>query len=74
MLTIFDVDSLGSNEAKQVLILGALGSLDALVDTVPQFISPYTVSLLEQALHPALQEGSPDSDGIGRRVSKTVFL
>ncbi|TPX64024.1 hypothetical protein SpCBS45565_g06206 [Spizellomyces sp. 'palustris'] len=56
-----------ASDAKQLVILGALGSLHALVDTVPQFISPYVLPLLEQALHPALQ-GTAEQDGFSSRA------
>ncbi|KND01979.1 uncharacterized protein SPPG_02486, partial [Spizellomyces punctatus DAOM BR117] len=56
-----------ASDAKQLVILGALGSLHALVDTVPQFISPYVLPLLEQALHPALQ-GTAEQEGFSSRA------
>lgn len=54
-------------DSRQLVILGALGALDALIDVVPQFISPYTIPILEQALQPDLV-GSDERDNVARRV------
>ncbi|TPX61884.1 hypothetical protein PhCBS80983_g00809 [Powellomyces hirtus] len=56
-----------TSETKMLVILGSLGSLDALVDTVPQFISPYVLPILQEALHPTLLQSG--TEGVGRRAA-----
>ncbi|KAI8823046.1 uncharacterized protein EV422DRAFT_585585 [Fimicolochytrium jonesii] len=55
-------------EAKQLMVLGSLGSLDALVDTVPQFVSPYVYTILELGFRVALVNAK--NGGVQDRVSE----
>ncbi|KAJ3017747.1 HEAT repeat-containing protein 1 [Thoreauomyces humboldtii] len=57
-----------TSDTKQLVILGCLGSLDALIDTVAQFVSPYVLPILEQALHPSLLETG--EQGVSRRAAE----
>ncbi|KAJ3173673.1 HEAT repeat-containing protein 1 [Geranomyces variabilis] len=58
----------GASESRVLVILGSLGSLDALVDTVPQFVSPYVLPIIQEALHPSLL-ATGGEHGVGRRAA-----
>ncbi|KAJ3185328.1 HEAT repeat-containing protein 1 [Gaertneriomyces sp. JEL0708] len=60
--------------AGDLVILGALGSLDALVGTIPQFFSPYVQSVLNLALHPDLQSTQTRETAGERAVEKNSDL
>ncbi|KAJ3161658.1 HEAT repeat-containing protein 1 [Geranomyces michiganensis] len=65
----------GASETRMLVILGSLGSLDALVDTVPQFISPYVLPIIQEALHPSLlATGSEQSVGQRAAVKSSELL
>ncbi|KAJ3184550.1 HEAT repeat-containing protein 1 [Geranomyces variabilis] len=58
----------GASETRMLVILGSLGSLDALVDTVPQFVSPYVLPIIQEALHPSLL-ATGGEQGVGRKAA-----
>ncbi|KAJ3046926.1 HEAT repeat-containing protein 1, partial [Rhizophlyctis rosea] len=63
-----------SAETKDSVLLAALASLDAVVDTLPQFVSPYIPTIVELTLHPSLQR-LPDATGaVTRTVEKSNDL
>ncbi|KAJ3038299.1 HEAT repeat-containing protein 1 [Rhizophlyctis rosea] len=56
-----------SEANKESVLLAALASLDAIVETLPQFVSPYISTIVELTLHPSLQR-LPDATGAVTRV------
>ncbi|KAJ3288341.1 HEAT repeat-containing protein 1 [Borealophlyctis nickersoniae] len=48
------------------LLFASLASLEAIVDTLPKFISPYVPTIVELCLHPTLQQ-QPEQQAANRR-------